>query len=494
MKVGVEEGFMPAPASGSQYRLLDGGDVGRIHEAALVILERIGLANAQPSCMRTLTQAGAIAGEDGRLRFPRNLVLDTIAMAGRGFTLYGQQPRHDIGLQGRQPHFGTAGAAVHLVDIEKRDYRPSQLVDLYDAARIVDVMENIHFFQRPMIARDMINPADLDLNTLYACVSGTAKHVGTSFSDRDHVMPALDLLHQIAGGERKFRARPFVSNSNPLIAPPLKFAANASGVLEACVEAGLPILLLSPAQSATTAPPALAGTLVQALAEVLAGLVYVNALQPGHPCILGAFPFASDPHSGAVAGGSAEQGLLSAACAQMARFYDLPCGVAAGMADAKLPDVQSGYEKGMTELLACLSGPSLIYEAAGMQASLGGFCLESLIVDNDMIGQCLRIADKMEICDEALSVDVIARACLDGPGHYLSNKRPGEVSRQPRFADRLGIASWLEAGRPDMLQQAVAEKRRILDSYFPRHIERDLDEALRARHSNIRLPREAMNW
>lgn len=492
MRVRVEEGFQPAISKGGSYQALGENDVWRIHEAALEILEQVGFANAQPSCVQRLTQEGAIAGEDGRICFPRSLVLDCIAMAGRRFTLYAQHERHDIEMQGSRPYFGTAGAAVHLIDIETREYRPSRLVDLYDAARIVDVMENIHFFQRPMVARDMIDPVDLDLNTLYACVSGTAKHVGTSFTDRDNVASALDVLYHIAGDEKKFRDRPFVSNSNPLIASPLKFAANACGVLEACVEGGLPILLLSAPQVGTTAPPALAGTLTQAMAEVLAGLVYVNVLKPGHPCILGAFPFASDPRSGAMAGGSVEQGLLSAACGQMARFYDLPCGVAAGIADAKLPDVQSGYEKGITELLASLAGPSLIYEAAGMHASLGGFCLESLIVDNDMIGQCLRIADKITVCDETLALETIARVCLDGPGHYLNHRRREKADRQPAFADRLGVADWLGAGRPDMLQRAAQEKRRILDGYFPRHVEQVIDEALRLRHPNIHLPREAM--
>src|SRR5690606_28194981 len=115
------------------------------------------------------------------------------------------------------------------------------------------------------------------------------------------------------------------------------------------------VLLISAGQAGTGAPPALAGALVQAVAEVLAGLVYVNALKPGHPAILGLFPFACDPRSRAMAGGSAEQALLTAACAQMALWYDLPGGSLAGMADAKLPDAQSGYEKGITEAMAGLA-------------------------------------------------------------------------------------------------------------------------------------------
>jgi trimethylamine---corrinoid protein Co-methyltransferase len=483
---------------GGRYKPLERTDLERIHEAVLELLESVGFGNPIPSCVEALTRAGARHGTDGRVRFPRPLVLDTIAKAARSFTLHGQNPRHDMLVQGSRVHYGTAGSAVHLVDAEKREYRESQLQDIYDAARIVDTLDNIHFFQRPMVARDMVEPADLDLNTLYACVSGTAKHVGTSWTVRENVAPALDMLYAIAGGEESFRMRPFVSNSNCFVVPPMKFAEDACGVLEACVEGGIPVLLLSAGQAGATAPAAMAGAVVQAVAEVLAGLVYVNALKPGHPAVFGTWPFVSDLRTGAMSGGSAEQALLTAACAQMAGFYDLPGGSAAGMADSKLPDIQSGYEKGVTNALAGLAGLNLVYEAAGMHASLLGFCLESLIIDNDMLGMCLRCARGIEVSDAALSVETIREVCLEGPGHYLGHRQTLSLTEgeyfYPAVGDRSSPREWIEKGRPDVLSRAVEEKKRILASHFPRHIPRAVDDSLRARHANIRLPRRGMGW
>jgi trimethylamine:corrinoid methyltransferase-like protein len=92
-----------------------------------------------------------------------------------------------------------------------------------------------------------------------------------------------------------------------------------------------------------------------------------------------------------MSGGSGEQAVLMAACAQMAHFYDLTGGVAAGMTDSKLPDAQAGYEKGYSNAMAALAGGNLIYEAAGMHASLLGCCLESLVIDNDLIGSVLGV-------------------------------------------------------------------------------------------------------
>ncbi len=487
-----------AGLEGGYFKPLKQDELQRIHESVLTVLETIGMANALPSCIDACTRVGALMGDDGRLRFPRDVVMSAIRSAARNITLHGQDPKHDLLLAGTRVHFGTAGAAVHLVDIENREYRESKLKDVYDAARIVEALDNVHFFQRPMVARDMIDPLDLDFNTLYAALSGTTKHIGTSITVGENVAPCLELAYMVAGGEDRFRARPFVSNSNCFVVPPMKFAEDACCVLGACVEAGMPVLLLSAGQAGATAPAAIAGTIVQAVSEVLAGLVYVNALKPGHPAIFGTWPFVSDLRTGAMSGGSGEQALLSAACAQMAQFYDLPGGSAAGMADSKLPDIQSGYEKGISEVMAGLSGLNMVYEAAGMHGSLLGFSLESLIIDNDMIGQCLRCVRGIDFSDEAMSVETIADVCMNGPGHYLGHEQTLKLMQTeyvyPAIGDRTSPKEWAERNKPDIVQSAIEVKNRILEQNFPRHVSTDLDAEIRARFGNIALLPEQMGW
>ena len=170
-------------------------------------------------------------------------------------------------------------------------------------------------------------------------------------------------------------------------------------------EAGMPVLLLSASMAGATAPSTIAGTIVQEVAEVLAGLVYVNAIKPGHPAIFGTWPFGLDLRSGAMSGGSGEQALLTAGCAQMHQFYGLPGGAAAGIADSKLPDMQAGWEQMCSNLTAGLSGVNMVYEAAGMHASLLGFCHESLILGDDVIGQALRVVRGIEVDEVTLALD-----------------------------------------------------------------------------------------
>ena len=479
-----------AGMSGGQYKPLSDADVLKIHSAALDALETIGLADAPPPGVDYLVGAGAILGEDGRIRFPRALVEDTIAKANRSVTLMGRDPKHDMELSGARVHYGTAGAAVHLVDAEGKNYRECGVQDLHDAARIANVLDNIHFLQRPMVCRDIEDTCEMEYNSIYACVSGTTKHVGTSFSEPEFVKPAIEMLHMIAGGEDKWRERPFVSNSNCFVVPPMKFAPESCQVMEECIKHGMPVLLLSAGMSGATAPSTIAGAIVQATAECLAGLVYVNAVKPGAPAVFGTWPFGLDLRTGAMTGGSGEQALLTAGCSQMHKFYNLPGGAAAGIADSKLPDMQAGWEQMCSNVMAGLSGLNMVYEAAGMHASLLGFCLESLILGDDIIGQALRCVRGIEVNDDTLAVEEIAKVCMGGPGHYLGTdqtlSRMQSDTVYPTLGNRMSPKEWVENDKPELIAAATARKDTILSQPSGALFDPKLDAQIRAQF-NIHL-------
>ncbi|MGH1414536.1 MAG: trimethylamine methyltransferase family protein [Pelagimonas sp.] len=471
--------------SGGQYRPLSDKDMQRIHNTALNALEQIGLADAPHTGIDIMVKAGAILGEDGRLRFPRALVEDTLAKACKSLTLHSRDGRLDLDLSGSKVHYGTAGAAVHMIDLDGSNYRDSKLQDLHDAARIANTLDNIHFVQRPMVARDITDNLQMDLNTIYACTSGTTKHIGTSFSDPSHVADGLEMLYMIAGGEDKFRERPFVSNTNCFVVPPLKFATESCQAMEACIRGGVPVLLLAACMAGATAPSTIAGAIAQTVAECLAGLVYVNAVKPGHPAIFGTWPFGLDLRTGAMSVGSGEQALLSAGCAQMHAFYGLPGGAAAGASDSKLPDMQAGWEQMCSAVMAGLSGLNMVYEAAGMHASLLGFCHESLILGDDLIGQAQRCVRGIEVDDETLALDQMRQVCLSGPGHYLgTDETLGRMQKDhvyPALGDRSSPKEWEEKAKPNLLKNAVARKEAILSQPSAARFDPELDAKLRDR-------------
>jgi len=490
-----EERAVQPGMSGGRYQPLTEADVQQIHSAVLDVLEKIGLANAIPTCIDLVKNAGGSYTDEGRLLFPRALVEDTIASAARDITLFGQDPKHDMLLSGTNTHFGTAGAAVHMVDCETREYRESTLADLYDVACIVDAMDHIHFYQRSLVPRDMTSSMDMDVNTAYACASGTNKHIGLSFIKPENAEAGFQLLHAIAGGEDAWRARPFASLSCCFVVPPLRFAEDACRVMETCVRGGMPILLLAAGQAGATSPASLAGAVVQEVAEVLAGLVYVNLLAPKHPAIFGTWPFVSDLRTGAMSGGSGEQAVLMAACGQMGRHYDLPTGIAAGMADSKIPDAQSGYEKGYTNTLAGHCGANLVYESAGMQGSLLGTSLEGYVIDNDMLGAINRTIRGIEVNADSLSVEAMREVCMEGPVHYLGHEQTLKLMKRdyvyPEVGDRNSPKDWAEQGSTDVLQRAKARVNEILGGDRPSHVPDHVDAKIREM-LNIRLPREKM--
>ena len=486
---------LPPGLEGGQYRPLSDADVHRIHAAALQVLERTGVEVVESECRALLAAAGArVDPARNRVYIPPVMVEAARRTANGDVVLYSKDGRTDLHLRGKRVHLGTGGAAVYVLDLETGQARESKLRDLYDIGRLVETLDNIHFYLRPVVARDLSN-ADIDTNTFYACLAATHKHVmgGCYFASKVAELKALGCL--IAGGEEQFLARPFLSLNLGWVVSPLRFAAETVETLTTAVRAGLPVALVSAPLSGATAPAALVGALVQVIAEELAGLVYVQLLRPGHPMLMGGMPLVTDLRTGAMIGGCAELALMNAAAAQMAHFYNLPIYNSCGITESKLPDAQAGFEKGLTTAVTALAGAQYNHHAAGMLESLLTVAYENYVIDDDINGQVMRLVRGLEVTDESLSVDVIHEICTDGPGHYLGHDQTIRLMNSeyyyPHTADRATRAGWLEAGGLDMRERARRQARAVLKETFPTVWDEALDQRLRDTF-DIRLPRAAM--
>ena len=480
--------------SGGRYRPLRDADAAGIHDAALSLLAEVGLSQAIPPMVERVTARGGRYTGDGRLTFPRGLVEDVIAGARRDFILHGQTPGHEIDPSGTKVHVGSGGASPSILDIETGRYRESRARDIYDAARLVDTLDNIHLFSRPLVARDARDPRHLDVNTAYACLSGTSKHVCISASAPENVDAVADVCAELAGSWERFEARPFLTIMICHVVPPMRFAEEACRTIENAVSHGFPIQVISAGQAGATSPATIAGSLAQAVAETLAGLVFAYLVDPRAKAVFAPKPLVADLRTGAMCGGGGEQAVLMAAAAQMGRFYDLPTSSIAGITDSKIPDAQHGYEKCLAVSLAAHAGANIITQACGMQASLLGTSFEGYVADNDMLGAILRSVRGVEMDPETVGVDVIAEVAR-GEGHYLGHSQTlASMKRDyvyPEVADRRTPADWEEQGGKDMRTRARERARRILSEHFPGHVAPATDDALRARY-DILVPRGAM--
>ncbi len=135
--------------------------------------------------------------------------------------------------------------------------------------------------------------------------------------------------------------------------------------------------------------------------------------------------------------------------------------------------------------MAGLAGLNLVYEAVGMHASLLGFCLESLILGDDMLGQALRCVRGIEVNEDTVSIEAMREVCLGGPGHYLGHRQTLAMMQReyvyPHVADRLSPKEWAEVGKPGLIARAIARKHQILDAPKKPIVDPATDAAIRAK-------------
>jgi trimethylamine--corrinoid protein Co-methyltransferase len=196
---------------GGAYNPLSERDIERIHHTALDVLEKVGMGNPLPILREHALAKGCRIDEHGRLCFPRALVEDVVAGMPREFVVHAYAPDYDMEIAAGRVHFGPGGDAVTTLDVNRRCYRTSTPVDVYDFARLIDWLEHVHDFPQVVVATDIPDLRAADLNMAYAAITGTTKHVGLSPTKAAHVDDIIERMDLIAGGEKKRRERPFCS-------------------------------------------------------------------------------------------------------------------------------------------------------------------------------------------------------------------------------------------------------------------------------------------
>ena len=110
---------------------MDAESVKSIDATVYQILEEIGLSQAPESGIKYMTDTGAVLGDDGRVRFPRALVEDTLSKCARNINLYGQDSKHDILLSGSACI--TERPVRRFTSWMWKRMNKSYLADIYDA-------------------------------------------------------------------------------------------------------------------------------------------------------------------------------------------------------------------------------------------------------------------------------------------------------------------------------------------------------------------------
>ena len=98
------------------YEPLSADDVAAVCDAALRVLEEVGVEAGASEAREVYARAGArVAGS--RAFLPRGLVQDLVAKAPRQVILCGRDARHDLELSGTNVYVGSGGAALEVIDL-----------------------------------------------------------------------------------------------------------------------------------------------------------------------------------------------------------------------------------------------------------------------------------------------------------------------------------------------------------------------------------------
>ncbi len=480
---------------GGAYKPLSEKDIGQIYNTALELLENVGVGDPIPEILHYALPGGCVLGEDNRLRFPRTLVEDLIDISARQYVCYAPDPVFDKQISGERVYFSTAGEAVSILDYESQSFRPTKLVDLYDAARLADTLEHIHSFGQPFIAAEYSGDVYVhDINIAYAELAGTRKAFSLGIAEVGHIEPIIALFDAYLGEEGGFLKRPFCTIGGCPIVSPLRFGKDNAQVLVKLAELGLVSDVAVAPQAGATSPAALAGTLAQCFAETLACMAVVNLVRPGAAINFGMWPFISDLRTGSFTGGSGEAALVMAATAQLCNHFGFITSAACGMTDSKTMDTQAGFEKAITSTALALAGSNLVSAYPGIVGGLIGQSFEGMVIDNDMLGNVQRLLRGIEVTEETLSYEVIKEAVF-GSGHFLNQPQTLELMQTeylyPGVSDRRTPGEW-EAGEKEAIYElAHKQVKCVLASHYPDYIKPSADARIRANFP-IRLAPEDM--
>ncbi|OEU47941.1 MAG: trimethylamine methyltransferase [Desulfobacterales bacterium C00003060] len=452
--------------SGGHYKPLSDQDIKKIHETSLRVFAEVGLQVNFPAARELFLHAGAEVDEASRtVKVPPGMVEELINKAPSVVQLCGRAENGELDCEigGKKVYLGTGGTALNVQNPGTRDCRRATLEDVVNMARLVDVLDNIHFYMLNVYPDDL--PVErVDVNRFGAALNRTRKHVMGGVYTIDGVRNVIKMAEFIAGSPQKLRERPFISMVTCPISPFKLDESYAQLTMEAARNR-IPVVVPVEPLCGATAPITLAGNLVVQNVDTLAGLMLAQLASSGTPTLYGCISSITDLRDMKYLSGAVEMGLMNAAASQMAQFYMLPCYVTAGMSDSKVNDAQAGYESAITTLMVALAGGNFIHDAAGFLEFCMTASYDKLVIDNEIIGMVMRAVEGIQVNDETLAFDLIKKT---GPGgHFVSARHTRRHMRSeqyvPQLSDREERTKWKAAGANDAEARASQKVKEILN-------------------------------
>ena len=479
----------------SAFKFISDDQVETIHNAALEVLETIGMNFLAEEARDILKIAGAdVRDGDTRVRFDRTLIEEYLAKAPSEYTMHARNPDRNLHWGGNILNFAMVASPPHVSALDLP--RQAGTFDTYcDLLKLAQSLNIVH-----MIAGYPVEPQDIaprlrHLDAYQAMVRHCDKLNFAYALGRDRIHDSLTMTaiaHGITMEDLKSRPSLFtVVNANS----PLQYdIPMLTGMME-MARYNQPVIVTPFTLAGAMAPVTIAGALVQQHAEAIAGLAFIQMVSPGAPCVYGGFTSNVDMKTGSPAFGTPEHAKATIIGGQLARHVGLPYR-ASNVNASNAPDAQSTYESQMTIWGCALGHCNVMMHGLGWIE--GGLCasFEKVIIDAEMLQMMAEFLKPLDTSRDELAIDAMADV---GPGgHFFGTQhtldRYETAFYSPMLSDWRNFETWEEHGSVDATQRAHRIYKDLIASYekppLDPAIDEELDAFVKRRHEEGGVPED----
>jgi trimethylamine---corrinoid protein Co-methyltransferase len=446
-----------------KYRVLNSKDVDLIHQATLNVMTNQGIRITDQQARFILMDNGATPGENEAVKFSEKLIEKALKSVPAKVSLYNRDGTLAAETNGNKPYFSTGLFCRDILDHNTHQKRAVLFDDIKTITQVCDRLPHINLVGSLGFPTDI--PVDTAAqHTIKEVLEWTEKPVFFYGNDEYQAKAIWETIAKKSGGWDHLTKYPCGLD---LVGPtsPLALDDQACQRLIFNATHNLPTVCFSAVIPGASGPVTLAGALVQASAESLAGIVLHQLVKPGAPVLSGSNVMPMDMRTGNLAYASAEYNLV---CQAAVDYYDtlgIPTWIGAGHSDAHTVDIQAASEIGMNMNMAAFSSSTLIhnlgYLSSGKTASL-----EMLVLGNELAGATSRLKQGIRVDEETLAVSVIEEEGLNNgflkSAHTLKHFRSENYT--PKLFDRESHISWQQKGEKSMSQRISETLKTILEA------------------------------
>jgi trimethylamine--corrinoid protein Co-methyltransferase len=448
--------------------------IDRIIDEAREILCELGVEIHNRRAIDLLASHGArVDAAKGRVYIPGALVDRALSTVPSVFALYDVRGELACEYHGDNVHFTPGSAAINILDYATNELRKPTTNDFIAFSKIMMGLKFIRATSTAFIPADVPEQVS-DSYRLFLSLLYCEKPVVTGAFTIESFAVMKDMQVAVRGSEKALSEKPLTIFSCCPTSP-LKWSETTCENLLDCVTYRIPVEFIAMPLSGFMAPVTMVGTLVQHTAETLSGVVIGQLAQPGTPMLYGGSPAIFDVRYETTPMGAVETEMIDCAYNEIGKRLNMPTQAYIAFSDAKLLDAQAGLETAMGATLAALSGINSI-SGPGMLDFESAQSLEKLVLDNEICGMALRLAQGIEPKEDFPSMPIFEELLLEK--HLLISKHTRKYLREEiyfpgKVIDRANRARWKEEGGKTLVVRAHEEVQRLVAEYQPTRLSTD---------------------